>query len=240
MAWRSRGHCSTRSGTVTLSRSRTTAPASFISTVTWCTRSPARRHSRVLRHGRPRPCADRCRRSPSPDHNVPTIRPQSHGIEDAESRIQVETLARPTARDFGIPICSRWTMCANGIVHIIGPEQGLHPARHDHRLRRQPYRDPRRLRRPGLRHRHLGGRACPGHPDAASRSRPKTCASRRRRAAPGVTAKDLILAIIGEDRHGRRHRPRHRICRRRDPRLEHGRPHDGLQHVDRRPARAPA
>ena len=35
------------------------------------------------------------------------------------------------------------------------------------------------------------------------------------------------------DRHRRRHRPRARICRRGDPRAVDGRPHDGLQHVDR-------
>ena len=41
------------------------------------------------------------------------------------------------------------------------------------------------------------------------------------------------------DRHGGRHGLRHRIRRRGDPRAVHGRPHDGLQHVDRgrRPGR---
>ena len=34
----------------------------------------------------------------------------------------------------------------------------------------------------------------------------------------GVTAKDVILAIIGADRHRRRHRPRHRVPRLGDPR----------------------
>ena len=43
---------------------------------------------------------------------------------------------------------------------------GLHPARHDDRLRRQPHLDPRRLRRARPRHRHLGGRACARDPDA--------------------------------------------------------------------------
>ena len=42
------------------------------------------------------------------------------------------------------------------------------------------------------------------------------------------------------DRHRRRHRLCHRICRRGDPRAVDGRPHDGLQHVDRgRRARRP-
>ena len=49
----------------------------------------------------------------------------------------------------------------------------------------------------------------------------------------GVTAKDIILAIIGADRHGGRHRPCHRILRPGDRGAVDGRPHDGLQHVDR-------
>ena len=50
---------------------------------------------------------------------------------------------------------------------------------------------------------------------------------------PGVTAKDLILAVIAQHRHRRRHRPRHRVPRLGHPRALDGRAHDGLQHVDR-------
>jgi len=57
-----------------------------------------------------------------PDHNVPTS-DRSHGIEDAESRIQVETL-EANCRDFGIPIF-KMDDVRQGIVHIIGPEQGF-------------------------------------------------------------------------------------------------------------------
>ena len=46
------------------------------------------------------------------------------------------------------------------------PRAGLYPARHDHRLRRQPHLDPRRLRRAGARHRHVRGRARARDPDA--------------------------------------------------------------------------
>ena len=56
------------------------------------------------------------------DHNVPTTN-RSGGIEDAESRIQVETLDKNCA-DFDI----RYFSMADerqGIVHIIGPEQGF-------------------------------------------------------------------------------------------------------------------
>ena len=61
------------------------------------------------------------------------------------------------------------TTCDQGIVHVIGPEQGLTQPGHDHRLRRQPHRHPRRVRRARVRHRHLRGRARPGDPDADRR-----------------------------------------------------------------------
>ena len=56
------------------------------------------------------------------DHNVPTS-DRAKGIEDEESRIQVETLVKNTA-EFGIPYYEV-TDARQGIVHIIGPEQGF-------------------------------------------------------------------------------------------------------------------
>jgi 3-isopropylmalate/(R)-2-methylmalate dehydratase large subunit len=56
------------------------------------------------------------------DHNVPTTG-RSAGIADEESRIQVETLTRNCA-DFGIPYFAMGDV-RQGIVHIIGPEQGF-------------------------------------------------------------------------------------------------------------------
>ncbi|MCA3630530.1 MAG: 3-isopropylmalate dehydratase large subunit [Methylobacterium sp.] len=56
------------------------------------------------------------------DHNVPTS-DRSKGIEEEESRIQVETLAR-NAKDFGIEYYSERDK-RQGIVHVIGPEQGF-------------------------------------------------------------------------------------------------------------------
>jgi 3-isopropylmalate/(R)-2-methylmalate dehydratase large subunit len=56
------------------------------------------------------------------DHNVPTS-DRSKGIADEESRIQVETLAQ-NARDFGIEYFNE-TDRRQGIVHVIGPEQGF-------------------------------------------------------------------------------------------------------------------
>ena len=57
-----------------------------------------------------------------PDHNVPTTLDRAQGIRNEESRIQVEALDK-NARDFGIhyyPVSD----IRQGIVHIIGPEQG--------------------------------------------------------------------------------------------------------------------
>ena len=56
------------------------------------------------------------------DHNVPT-KDRSNGIEDEESRIQVEAL-RKNCEDFGIEFIGMDDL-RQGIVHIIGPEQGF-------------------------------------------------------------------------------------------------------------------
>ncbi|MBK1624738.1 3-isopropylmalate dehydratase large subunit [Afifella marina] len=56
------------------------------------------------------------------DHNVPTT-DRSKGIDDPESALQVDTLAT-NAADFGIEYYNELDM-RQGIVHIIGPEQGF-------------------------------------------------------------------------------------------------------------------
>ena len=56
------------------------------------------------------------------DHNVPTT-DRSQGIEEEESRIQVETLEMNVA-EFGIPYFGMDDI-RQGVVHIIGPEQGF-------------------------------------------------------------------------------------------------------------------
>ncbi len=56
------------------------------------------------------------------DHNVPTT-DRRGGIEDPESRTQVEALAE-NAREFGIEYFNELDP-RQGIVHIIGPEQGF-------------------------------------------------------------------------------------------------------------------
>ncbi|MAA99299.1 MAG: 3-isopropylmalate dehydratase large subunit [Stappia sp.] len=56
------------------------------------------------------------------DHNVPTT-DRSHGIDDPESALQVDTLAK-NAAEFGVEYYSE-TDDRQGIVHIVGPEQGF-------------------------------------------------------------------------------------------------------------------
>ncbi len=57
------------------------------------------------------------------DHNVPTSKDRVNGIKNEESRIQVEALAE-NAREFGVEYYSEHDK-RQGIVHIIGPEQGF-------------------------------------------------------------------------------------------------------------------
>jgi len=56
------------------------------------------------------------------DHNVPTIH-REKGITDPESKIQIDTLAA-NCREFGVPYIEMNDK-RQGIVHIIGPEQGM-------------------------------------------------------------------------------------------------------------------
>ena len=57
-----------------------------------------------------------------PDHNVPTTLDRAKGIDDEMSRIQVEALEK-NATDFGVTYYGVDDV-RQGIVHIIGPEQG--------------------------------------------------------------------------------------------------------------------
>jgi len=57
-----------------------------------------------------------------PDHNVPTTLDRLDGVENEESRIQLEALDK-NAKDFGVhyyPVDD----VRQGVVHIVGPEQG--------------------------------------------------------------------------------------------------------------------
>ncbi|WP_043644757.1 3-isopropylmalate dehydratase large subunit [Caenispirillum salinarum] len=129
------------------------------------------------------------------DHNVPTT-DRSAGITDPESRIQVETLEK-NAAEFGVPYYAMDDI-RQGIVHIVGPEQGFtlpgmtivcgdsHTATHgafgalafgigtsevEHVLATQT------LLQSPAKNMRVTVKGQPG---------------------PGVTAKDIVLAIIGE------------------------------------------
>src|SRR5687768_11396259 len=128
------------------------------------------------------------------DHNVPTT-DRSLPIEDEISRKQIEALERNCA-EFGLPLYSIHSP-RQGIVHVIGPELGL--------------------TQPGMTivcgdshtstHGALGalafgiGTSEVEHVLATQtlpQARPKTMEVRCNGALPrGVTAKDLILSIIG-------------------------------------------
>ncbi|MGK2226795.1 3-isopropylmalate dehydratase large subunit [Devosia sp.] len=56
------------------------------------------------------------------DHNVPTS-DRTHGIDNPESKLQVDTLAE-NAREFGVEYFNELDK-RQGIVHIVGPEQGF-------------------------------------------------------------------------------------------------------------------
>ncbi len=57
------------------------------------------------------------------DHNVPTSPDRANGIKNEESRIQVEALAR-NAAEFNVEYFNENDI-RQGIVHIVGPEQGF-------------------------------------------------------------------------------------------------------------------
>ena len=129
------------------------------------------------------------------DHNVPTT-DRSKGIENEESRIQVEALDKNVA-DFGVPYFPMDDI-RQGIVHIVGPEQGFtlpgttivcgdsHTATHG-----------------AFGSLAFGiGTSEVEHVLATQTLVQKPAKNMRITvtgpAAPGVTAKDIVLAIIGK------------------------------------------
>ena len=171
------------------------------------------------------------------DHNVPTTG-LDKPLEDPISARQMEVLAANCA-EFGIELYPMGDR-RQGIVHVIGPEQGLtqpgmtivcgdsHTSTHgafgalafgigtsevEHVLATQ---------------------TLPQQPsqDHGRRRRRATCPA-------GVTAKDVILAVIGRIGTGGGIGSRHRVPRLGVPRPVDGRPHDRVQHEHRggRPGR---
>ena len=142
------------------------------------------------------------------DHNVPTT-DRSKGIANPEVGDPGQC-AREERRGVRHRVLRRARPPA-GHRPRHRPGAGLHAARHDHRLRRQPHLDPWRLRRARPRHRHLGGRARARHPDADPEEGEEHAGHRRRRAAAGRDRQGHHPRHHRRDRHRRRHRPRHRV-----------------------------
>ena len=171
------------------------------------------------------------------DHNVPTT-DRTKPNPDPEFAEQIKTLAENAAH-FGIEYYNEFDP-RQGIVHIIGPEQGFtlpgttivcgdsHTSTHgafgalahgigtsevEHVLATQTL-----IQTQGEEH----------------------ALQRRRQAAGRRDGEGHHPRHHRRDRHRRRHRPCAGICRRSVPRAVDGRPHDRLQHVDRgRRARRP-
>jgi len=134
----------------------------------------------------------------TPDHNVPTLSREQGvaGITDPIARLQVSTLER-NSQAFGIPLFALDDL-RQGIVHVVGPEQGLtlpgmtlvcgdsHTATHGALAALA----------------HGIGSSEVEHVLASQTLRSRKLKNFRirvdERLAPGVTAKDLALYIIGQ------------------------------------------
>ena len=149
-----------------------------------------------LRAGRPRRSA--APTSPSPPRTTTSRRSTSTSRSPTRSRAPRSRRCARTARSSASALLPARRRRAGHRARR-RPAAGPDPARHDRRLRRLPHLHPRRVRRARVRHRHQRGRARARHPDAAAaaRSRPWRSPSTAR-CPTGVTAKDLILAVIAQ------------------------------------------
>ena len=127
------------------------------------------------------------------DHNVPTLN-RAQGIDDPVSKLQVDTLDANCDK-YGITEF-RMNDLRQGIVHVIGPEQGatlpgmtvVCGDSHQHA---------RRAGRAGFRHRHVRGRARAGDADAAHEESQEHADQGRGRVALRLYGQDVVLHIIG-------------------------------------------
>ena len=165
------------------------------------------------------------------DHNVPDRRPRPAargsdlGEADGRARPQLRGVRHPLLRD---------GRSRPGHRARDRPRAGPDAAGHDDRVRRQPHVDARRVRRAGVRHRHQRGRARARHADpAADASRARWRSPSTATLPAGVTAKDIVLAIIARIGTGGGIGS---VIEYRGTAIRgalDGGPHDGLQHVDR-------
>jgi 3-isopropylmalate/(R)-2-methylmalate dehydratase large subunit len=132
-----------------------------------------------------------------PDHNVPTTPERKQGIVDPESKVQISMLDK-NCHEFGIETYFTMNDKRQGIVHIVGPEQGF--------------------TQPGMTivcgdshtstHGAFGALAFGiGTSEVEHVFATQTLIQRRAKnmlvridgtLAPGITAKDIVLAIIGK------------------------------------------
>jgi 3-isopropylmalate/(R)-2-methylmalate dehydratase large subunit len=132
-----------------------------------------------------------------PDHNVPTTPERKQGIVDPESKVQISMLDK-NCHEFGIDTYYTMNDKRQGIVHIVGPEQGF--------------------TQPGMTivcgdshtstHGAFGALAFGiGTSEVEHVFATQTLIQRRAKnmlirvegtPAPGITAKDIVLAIIGK------------------------------------------
>ena len=127
------------------------------------------------------------------DHYVPT-RGRDRPIADPQIAAMVANFAANAVAS-GISLFGLGD-ARQGIVHVVGPEQGLTLAGPSDRVRRQPYLDARRVRRLCLRHRRVRGGACADDADAVAEEAEAHARHVERQAGAGIAAKDIALAII--------------------------------------------
>ncbi len=168
------------------------------------------------------------------DHNTPTRNWDKgiDGITDLVSRLQVETLDQ-NIKAFGAKAYFPFLDKRQGIVHVIGPEQGAtlpgmtvvcgdsHTSTHGAFAAWLSASAPVRSRA-RARHAVPGDEKVEEHADRG-----------RRQTGRGRDGQGHRARGDRQDRHRRRHRIRDRVCRQRHARAVDGRPHDRLQHGDR-------
>ena len=131
----------------------------------------------------------------TPDHYVPTSSRDYATIADPEKRVMAQALITDSAAA-GITSLGLDDP-RQGIVHVVGPEQGLSWPGTTIVCARQPHVDARRTRRARVRHRRDGDDATSSRRSRCGSAGRRRCGSRSTAAsADGVCAKDVVLAII--------------------------------------------
>jgi hypothetical protein len=155
------------------------------------------------------------------DHNTPTDHWDEGmaGVRDPFAKLQIETLDA-NMREYGAKVYFPFLDQRQGIVHVIGPEQGAtlpgmtvvcgdsHTSTH-------------------------GAFGCLAHGIGTSEVEHVLATQRGRRARAGGECEGRRPRDHRPHRHRRRHRLCDRVRRQHDPRPVHGRADDGLQHGDR-------